>query len=109
MAMAGGNGATTFTQTDHAVAESFPSPNPCTLDPGTVSDVHNDVFHGTINKTGSPPGQMLWVLRRCFRPFVRRVLSVCIPSTSPRGLSYLLSFATAIWHQSIRIDAQMRG
>lgn len=49
-----GNGATTFTQTDHAVAESFPSPNPCTLDPGTVSDVHNDVFHGTINKTGSP-------------------------------------------------------
>lgn len=59
MAMAGGNGATTFTQTDHAVAESFPSPNPCTLDPGTVSDVHNDVFHGTINKTGSP-------LDRCF-------------------------------------------
>ena len=53
MAMAGGNGATTFTQTDHAVAESFSSPNPCTLDPGTVSDVHNDVFHGTTNKTGT--------------------------------------------------------
>lgn len=52
-AFAGGNGATTFTQHDHAVAESFASPNPCTGDAGTVSDVHNAVFHGTINSTGS--------------------------------------------------------
>jgi hypothetical protein len=52
-AVAGGNGATTFTDNQHGVIDVFASPNPCTGDPGTVSAVENQIFHGTINKTGS--------------------------------------------------------
>lgn len=52
-AFAGGNGATTFTQTDHAVTDVSADVNPCTGEPGTTTQTYNDVFHGTINKTGS--------------------------------------------------------
>jgi hypothetical protein len=52
-AYAGGSGATTFTDTQHGVVDVFQDVNPCTGDPGTVSAVENQVFHGTINKTGS--------------------------------------------------------
>ena len=52
-AFAGGNGAQTFTQNDHNVTDSVPSANPCTGDTGTLTETYNDIFHGTINKTGS--------------------------------------------------------
>jgi hypothetical protein len=52
-ANAGGNGATTFTDNQHGVVDVFQDVNPCTGDPGTVSAVENQIFHGTINKTGS--------------------------------------------------------
>jgi hypothetical protein len=52
-ATAGGNGATTFTDNEHGVIDVFHDMNPCTGDPGTVSAVENQIFHGTINKTGS--------------------------------------------------------
>jgi len=52
-ASADGNGATTFTDNEHGVVGVFHDMNPCTQDPGTVSDVENQIFHGTINKTGS--------------------------------------------------------
>src|SRR6476660_4065392 len=52
-AIAGGSGATTFTDNQHGVVDVFHDMNPCTGDPGTVSAVENQIFHGTINKTGS--------------------------------------------------------
>ncbi len=52
-ASAGGNGALTFTDNQHGVVDVFHDMNPCTGDPGTVSAVENQIFHGTINKTGS--------------------------------------------------------
>ena len=53
-AVAGGNGATTFTQNLHGVVDIINgTTNPCTGDPGTVSAIENQVFHGTINSTGS--------------------------------------------------------
>jgi len=52
-AFAGGNGAQTFTQHDHNITDTHPDVNPCTGDPGTLNETFNDVFHGTINKTGS--------------------------------------------------------
>jgi len=52
-ALAGGNGATTFTQHDHGVTDSFVDVVPCTSIPATITTTYNDVFHGTINKTGS--------------------------------------------------------
>jgi hypothetical protein len=52
-ANAGGNGATTSTDTQQGVVDVFQDMNPCTGDPGTVSAVENQVFHSTINKTGS--------------------------------------------------------
>lgn len=52
-AIAGGNGATTFTQNLHGVVDVFHDMNPCTGDPGTVSAIENQIFHGTINSTGS--------------------------------------------------------
>jgi hypothetical protein len=52
-AYAGGNGAQTFTQHDHKVTDTMPTANPCTGDTGTLTETFNDVFHGTINKTGS--------------------------------------------------------
>ena len=52
-AIAGGNGADTFTDNQHGVVDVFHDMNPCTGDPGTVSALENQIFHGTINKTGS--------------------------------------------------------
>ena len=52
-ATAAGNGATSFTDNEHGVIDVFHDMNPCTGDPGTVSAVENQIFHGTINKTGS--------------------------------------------------------
>lgn len=50
---AAGNGATTFTDNEHGVVDVFASANPCTGDPGTVRAIENQVFHGTVSKTGS--------------------------------------------------------
>jgi hypothetical protein len=53
-AAAGGNGAQTFTQVDKNVVEVDPgNVNPCNGDVGTLRLTYNDVFHSTINKTGS--------------------------------------------------------
>ena len=57
-AQAGGNGAQTFTQIDKNVVEVDPpgsenGTNPCSGVDGTLTLVYNDIFHGTINKTGS--------------------------------------------------------
>jgi hypothetical protein len=62
--LAGGNGAQAFTQNDHDVTDSVPSANPCTGDPGTLAETYDDVFHGTINKTGS------WFTGNCLLDFV---------------------------------------
>jgi len=51
--MAGGNGATTFTQIDHGLVDVSPDINPCTGDPGIVTTTSNQIFHITTNKTGS--------------------------------------------------------
>jgi hypothetical protein len=52
-AFAGGNGAVTFTQHDRNVVDVSADSNPCTGDTGTLTMTYNDIFHGTINKTGS--------------------------------------------------------
>jgi len=52
-ALAGGNGATTFTQNDHGATDSFIDVVPCTSTPAVITITYNDVFHGTINKNGS--------------------------------------------------------
>jgi hypothetical protein len=52
-AFAGGNGAVTFTQHDHDVVDVSSDFNPCTGDSGIVIMTYDDIFHGTINKTGS--------------------------------------------------------
>jgi hypothetical protein len=52
-ALADGNGAQTYTQTDHNVTDTHPDVNPCTGDTGTLTETYNDIFHITINKTGS--------------------------------------------------------
>jgi hypothetical protein len=52
-AFAGGNGAVTFTQHDRDVVDVSSDVNPCTGDTGTLTMTYSDVFHGTINKTGS--------------------------------------------------------
>ncbi len=53
-ALAGGNGAQTFTQHDRNVNQVMTeNANPCTGDLGTLTLHFSDVFHGTINKTGS--------------------------------------------------------
>ena len=52
-ASAGGSGATTFTDNQHGVIDVSPGFNACTGDLGTVSTISNQIFHGTINKTGS--------------------------------------------------------
>lgn len=56
-AQAGGNGAQTFTQIDKNVVQVMPpgsgNGNPCSGADGTLTLTYNDVFHGTINKTGS--------------------------------------------------------
>jgi hypothetical protein len=56
-ALAGGNGAQTFTQHDRNVVQVMPpgsgNGNPCSGADGTLTLTFRDVFHGTINKTGS--------------------------------------------------------
>jgi hypothetical protein len=48
VAMAGGNGAQTFTQVDKNVVQVMTeNANPCTGDLGTLTLTYNDVFHGT--------------------------------------------------------------
>jgi hypothetical protein len=56
-AFADGNGATTFTQHDHNVTETFVPPdpmatNPCSGVPGALQITYNAVFHVTVNKAG---------------------------------------------------------
>ena len=66
-ASAAGAGAVTFTQHDHNLTQSFPTPNPCTGVPGTVTTVGNSVFHittlanGTSWATGTSEGTFTFV------------------------------------------------
>lgn len=46
-------GADTFTQPFHNVTESFPTPNPCTGDLGTVTITYNGVVHITTLPNGT--------------------------------------------------------
>jgi hypothetical protein len=52
-ALAGGNGAQTFTQTFHNATSTQAGANPCTGATGTFTLTYNGVFHGTINANGS--------------------------------------------------------
>jgi hypothetical protein len=52
-ATAGGNGATSFTDNEHGVVDVLHDVNPCTGDPGTINALENQIFNGTIAKTGS--------------------------------------------------------
>ena len=47
------NGAQTFAQVDRNVTDVGADSNPCTGEPGTLAQTYHDIFHGTINKTGS--------------------------------------------------------
>jgi len=47
------DGAVTFTQTFKDVSDTFPTPNPCTGDPGTVTITFNGVFHVTELPNGT--------------------------------------------------------
>ena len=51
-AVAGGNGATTFTQTMHGVTQTFPVGPLCGAPSGTLTATSNFVFHTTVNKAG---------------------------------------------------------
>jgi hypothetical protein len=54
VAMAGGNGAQTFTQVDKNVVQVMTeNANPCTGDLGTLTLTYNDVFHGTSLPNGT--------------------------------------------------------
>jgi hypothetical protein len=54
VAMAGGNGAQTFTQVDKNVVQVMTeNANPCTGDLGTLTLTYNDVFHGTSLSNGT--------------------------------------------------------
>lgn len=48
-AVAGGNGATTFTQTMHGVTQTFPVGPLCGAPPATLTQTSNSVFHTTVN------------------------------------------------------------
>jgi hypothetical protein len=52
-ALAGGNSAQAFTQTDHHVTAVQHDVNPCTGDTWTLTGTYGDIFHVTVNKTGS--------------------------------------------------------
>lgn len=53
-ALAGGNGAQTFTQIDKNVVEVDPgNQNPCSGAVGTLTLTYNDVFHGTVLTNGT--------------------------------------------------------
>lgn len=49
---AGGNGATTFTQTDHGLVQTFHVDSTCGAPSGTLTATVNDVFHTTLNTAG---------------------------------------------------------
>src|SRR5262249_36429060 len=51
-ALAGGNGAQTFTQVLKNIVQLGPADNPCTGDPGTLTTTSNSIFHVTTNATG---------------------------------------------------------
>jgi hypothetical protein len=44
--------ATSTTQTVKGFTETFPTDNPCTGDPGTVTVTYNGVFHTSVDATG---------------------------------------------------------
>jgi len=52
-ALADGNGVQTFIQTDHHVTAVQHDVNPCTGDTGMLTETYSDIFHVTVNKTGS--------------------------------------------------------
>lgn len=52
IAFAGGNGATSFTQTFHNATDTFVDVIPCLGVPGTITLTYNGVFHVTVNKAG---------------------------------------------------------
>jgi hypothetical protein len=51
-ALAGGNGAQTFTQTFHDATDTFVDVVPCVNIPATITITYNGVLHDTINKAG---------------------------------------------------------
>src|SRR6476469_9362820 len=55
-ALAAGAGAVSVTQTFHNATQTFPSPNPCTGDPGTVTLTYNGVAHATFLTSGVGAG-----------------------------------------------------
>ena len=55
-ALAAGAGAVSVTQTFHNATQTFPSPNPCTGDPGTVTTISNGVAHATFLTSGVGAG-----------------------------------------------------
>src|SRR5260370_23939074 len=59
-ASAAGAGAVSFTQTFHNATDSFPSNNPCTGAPGTLTLTYNGVFHATELTSGQGAGTF-WV------------------------------------------------
>jgi hypothetical protein len=53
-ALAGGNGAQTFTQIDKNVVQVMPgNTTPCNGEVGTLTLTYNDVFHGTLLANGT--------------------------------------------------------
>jgi hypothetical protein len=55
-AFAAGAGAVSVTQTFHNATQSFPTPNPCTGDPGLVTLTYNGVAHATFLTSGVGAG-----------------------------------------------------
>jgi hypothetical protein len=55
-AQASGAGAVSVTQTFHNATQSFPSPNPCTGAPGTLTLTENGVAHFTFLTSGVGAG-----------------------------------------------------
>ena len=55
-AFAAGAGAVSVTQTFHNATQSFPTPNPCTGDLGTVTLTYNGVAHATFLTSGVGAG-----------------------------------------------------
>jgi hypothetical protein len=52
VALAGGNGAFTDTQTVHNATQTFPTGSLCGTPSGTVTITYNGVFHINVNKAG---------------------------------------------------------
>ncbi len=56
LARGDGAGAVSMTQTFHDATASFPSPNPCSGVPGTVTTTYNGVIHLTVLTSGVGTG-----------------------------------------------------